>query len=73
MWQFEQAVAAVVAAVAVVVVSTSTLGLIVQHLLDPLHLALVSRRVATQAGGYQAVVEAAVGSTMVVAAPHRLR
>ena len=50
MWQFEQAVAAVVAAVAVVVVSTSTLGLFVQHLLVPLPLALVSRRVATQAG-----------------------
>ena len=70
MWQFEQTVVAVVA---VVVVSTSTLGLIVQHLLDPLHLALVSRRVATQAGGYQMVVEAAVRSTMVVAAPLRLQ
>ena len=31
-------------------VSASTLGLIVQHLLDPLPLALVSPRVATQAG-----------------------
>ena len=49
MWQFEQTVVAVVA---VVVVSTSTLGLIVQHLLDPLPLALVSRRAATQAGWY---------------------
>ena len=63
MWQFEQA--AVVAAV-VLFVLVLTLGLFVdQHLLEPLPVALVSWRVATQAGGYQ-VVEAAVGSTMVV-------
>ena len=62
MWQFEQA--AVVAAVVFVLVLT--LGLFVdQHLLEPLLVALVSWRVATQAGGY-VVVEAAVGSTMVV-------
>ena len=62
MWQFEQA--AVVAAVVFVLVLT--LGLFVdQHLLEPLPVALVSWRVATQAGGY-VVVEAAVGSTMVV-------
>ena len=73
MWQFEQAVVVVVAAVVAAVVSTSTLGLFVQHLLVPLPLALVSRRVATQAGGYQMVVEAAVRSTMVVAAPLRLQ
>ena len=55
-------------------VSASTLGLFVhQHLLEPLPPALVSRRVATQAGGYQVVVEAAVRSTMVVAAPLRLQ
>ena len=63
MWQFEQA--AVVAAV-VLFVLVLTLGLFVdQHLLEPLPVALVSWRVATQAGGY-VVVEAAVGSTMVV-------
>ena len=48
MWQFEQA--AVVAAVVFVLVLT--LGLFVdQHLLEPLPVALVSWRVATQAGG----------------------
>ena len=63
MWQFEQA--AVVAAVVFVLVLT--LGLFVdQHLLEPLPVALVSWRVATQAGGGYVVVEAAVGSTMVV-------
>jgi hypothetical protein len=46
--------------------SAETLGLIVQHLLVPLPLVLVSRRVATQA------VEAAVGSTLVVAARQTL-
>ena len=57
MWQFEQA--AVVAAVLLFVL-VLTLGLFVdQHLLEPLPVALVSWRVATQAGGYQ-VVEAAV-------------
>ena len=71
MWQFEQA--AVVAAVVVVFVLPSTLGLFVdQHLLEPLPAALVSWRVATQAGGY-VVVEAAVGSTMVVEAAVRHR
>ena len=49
MWQFEQA--AVVAAV-VFVVLVLTLGLFVdQHLFEPLPVALVSWRVATQAGG----------------------
>ena len=63
MWQFEQA--AVVAAVLLFVL-VLTLGLFVdQHLLEPLLAALVRWRVATQAGGY-VVVEAAVGSTMVV-------
>ena len=58
MWQFEQA--AVVAAV-VFVVLVLTLGLFVdQHLFEPLPVALVSWRVATQAGGYHVVVEAAV-------------
>jgi len=57
MWQFEQA--AVVAAVVFVLVLT--LGLFVdQHLLEPLPAALVRWRVATQAGGYHVVVEAAV-------------
>ena len=57
MWQFEQA--AVVAAVLLFVL-VLTLGLFVdQHLLEPLPVALVSWRVATQAGGYQ-VVEAVV-------------
>ena len=64
MWQFEQA--AVVAAV-VFVVLVLTLGLFVdQHLFEPLPVALVSWRVATQAGGGYQVVEVAVGSTMVV-------
>ena len=55
-------------------VSVTTLGLFVhQHLLEPLSLALVRRRVATQAGWYQVVVEAVVGSTMVIAAPLRLQ
>ena len=72
MWQFEQA--AVVAAVVAVFVLPSTLGLFVdQHLLEPLPAALVRWRVATQAGGYHVVVEAAVRSTMVVAAPLRLQ
>ena len=70
MWQFEQA--AVVAAVVFVLVLT--LGLFVdQHLLEPLPAALVRWRVATQAGGYHVVVEAAVRSTMVVASPIRLQ
>ena len=70
MWQFEQAAGVA----AVVFVLVLTLGLFVdQHLLEPLPAALVRWRVATQAGGYQVVVEAAVGSTMVVATPLRHR
>jgi hypothetical protein len=74
MWQFEQAAVAAAVVAVVVVVLPSTLGLFVdQHLLEPLSPALLSRRVATQAGGYEVVVEAAVRSTMVVAAPLRLQ
>ena len=70
MWQFEQAAVAA----AVVFVLVLTLGLFVhQHLLEPLPAALVRWRVATQAGGYHVVVEAAVGSTMVVEAAVRHR